>query len=315
MEFANGVAIDGRATPTSPVRRSPRTSRPPAAPSTGASTSLRTAHAAAPTSPTASCSSSTPPVPRWRTPPTSEAPRTTTRAASRWLAGMRSSPVRRSPSNFPTTAGAFDRTSPASTTCSSPSSTPPARPWSTRPSWWRRGGQRRTGRRRRGRQRVRDRLHQLDRLPHHAGSLRPDAERRVRRHPDEAESGRVGACLLHLSGRQGFDGGSGLAVDSGGNAYVAGGTGSTNFPTTAGAFDTTSDGERRVRHEVQRHRVGPGLLDRVRWHGQRLRQRDRPRHRRQRLADWRDDLHRLPGHCRRRRPDVQRRGAMPSSRS
>ena len=31
-------------------------------------------------------------------------------------------------------------------------------------------------------------------------------------------------------------------VDGGGNAYVAGGTGSTNFPTTPGAFDTTPDG-------------------------------------------------------------------------
>ncbi|MDP3789164.1 MAG: SBBP repeat-containing protein, partial [Candidatus Omnitrophota bacterium] len=35
----------------------------------------------------------------------------------------------------------------------------------------------------------------------------------------------------------GFD----ITVDSAGNAYIAGATGSTNFPTTAGAYDTTHD--------------------------------------------------------------------------
>ncbi len=36
-----------------------------------------------------------------------------------------------------------------------------------------------------------------------------------------------------------FDGGAGVVVDSGGNAYVAGSTSSANFPTTPGAYDTT----------------------------------------------------------------------------
>jgi hypothetical protein len=43
-------------------------------------------------------------------------------------------------------------------------------------------------------------------------------------------------------GGAGFDEGLGLAVDTSGNAYVVGQADSTDFPTTAGAFDTTSNG-------------------------------------------------------------------------
>ena len=43
-------------------------------------------------------------------------------------------------------------------------------------------------------------------------------------------------------GGQGFDTGNDLALDGSGDAYIGGGTGSTDFPTTPGAFDTASDG-------------------------------------------------------------------------
>ena len=42
-------------------------------------------------------------------------------------------------------------------------------------------------------------------------------------------------------GGNGFDFGQAIAVDSAGSAYVAGSTDSTNFPTTAGAFDESSN--------------------------------------------------------------------------
>ena len=54
----------------------------------------------------------------------------------------------------------------------------------------------------------------------------------------------AGSALVYstfLGGRD-FDSGSGLAVDAAGNAYVSGGAGSTDFPTTPGAFDTLPDG-------------------------------------------------------------------------
>ena len=51
----------------------------------------------------------------------------------------------------------------------------------------------------------------------------------------------AGTALVYatyLGGSEG-DGGEGIGVDSSGNAYVAGGTRSTNFPVTAGALQTT----------------------------------------------------------------------------
>ena len=53
-------------------------------------------------------------------------------------------------------------------------------------------------------------------------------------------SGSSLAYSTYLGG-SGFDGGFGIAVDSQGAAYVAGQTGSTDFPTTAGAFDTSAN--------------------------------------------------------------------------
>jgi hypothetical protein len=45
-----------------------------------------------------------------------------------------------------------------------------------------------------------------------------------------------------LWGGRDIDFGDGLAIDGPGNAYVSGGTLSSNFPTTAGAFDRTRAG-------------------------------------------------------------------------
>jgi Beta-propeller repeat len=54
-----------------------------------------------------------------------------------------------------------------------------------------------------------------------------------------AGSGLVFSTFL---GGSGFDSSDGLAVDSAGNSYLSGGAGSVDFPTTAGAFDTLTDG-------------------------------------------------------------------------
>src|SRR6266513_368742 len=54
----------------------------------------------------------------------------------------------------------------------------------------------------------------------------------------------TGSALVYSTylGGSGRDGGWGIAVDTLGNAYVTGGTSSTDFPTTAGALKTTSPG-------------------------------------------------------------------------
>jgi hypothetical protein len=53
----------------------------------------------------------------------------------------------------------------------------------------------------------------------------------------------AGSALVYSTylGGDDFDSGSALAVDSAGSAYVAGGTPSTDFPTTPGAYDTTNN--------------------------------------------------------------------------
>ena len=56
---------------------------------------------------------------------------------------------------------------------------------------------------------------------------------------NSAGSGLAYAAFL---GGSGTDGGSGIAVDGVGSAYVTGGTYSANFPTTPGAFDASING-------------------------------------------------------------------------
>ena len=65
----------------------------------------------------------------------------------------------------------------------------------------------------------------------------------------------------YLGGSAG-DVGYGIAVDGAGSAYVTGQTSSTNFPTTAGAAQTTNAGEfRRLCDEAGRDRIRAGLFD------------------------------------------------------
>jgi hypothetical protein len=54
----------------------------------------------------------------------------------------------------------------------------------------------------------------------------------------------AGSALAYSTylGGSGGDGGGGIALDAAGSAYVAGGTESTDFPTTAGAFDRSYNG-------------------------------------------------------------------------
>jgi len=73
-----------------------------------------------------------------------------------------------------------------------------------------------------------------------------------------------GTALLYStylggSGNMG-DGGYGIALDGSGNAYVTGGTNSTNFPTTAGAFQTSFVGGRVEAFVTKLNATGTALI-------------------------------------------------------
>jgi hypothetical protein len=72
---------------------------------------------------------------------------------------------------------------------------------------------------------------------------------------------RTGTGLLYSTylGGDGQDGAHGIAVDTAGNACVTGDTQSGNFPTTAGAFQTTNNGSHDA-FVTQLNPVGTGLL-------------------------------------------------------
>jgi len=57
-----------------------------------------------------------------------------------------------------------------------------------------------------------------------------------------AATGKNSLVYSTLLGGNGFDTGAGIAVNSAGDAYVTGSTGSTNFPFTTGAYATTTSG-------------------------------------------------------------------------
>ena len=147
--------------------------------------------------------------------------------------------------NFPTTAGAF-QTEVVSATPSWRSSIPPDRRWSTPPTWtavtmaplkatrspWTPPAT------------PTSRVPPLPQLPDHLRRL-PAREQWQQCLRDQAQRRRFGPGLFHLPRRQQLlrkRSGNGIAVDASGDAYVTGSTESTNFPTTAGAFQTDPGG-------------------------------------------------------------------------
>ena len=77
-------------------------------------------------------------------------------------------------------------------------------------------------------------------FPTTAGAFQPTA---TGSHAFVTKLNSIGAAVYSTYlGGSGSEGGSAIAVDAGGNAYVTGATQSTDFPTTAGAFQATIGG-------------------------------------------------------------------------
>ena len=68
-----------------------------------------------------------------------------------------------------------------------------------------------------------------------------------------------GLAYATFLGGSGGDYGYGIAVDGTGSAYVTGGTSSTDFPTTPGAFDTSYNGSCGDAFVVKLNPAGSGL--------------------------------------------------------
>ena len=120
----------------------------------------------------------------------------------------------------------------------------------------------------------------------------------------------AGSALAYSTFLGGYAGewGDGIAVEGTGTAYVAGLTNSENFPTTAGAFDTTFNGNGDAfRGKDRRERGRPRLLDLPWWRRQRQRLCHQVRRRRQRLSNRVHELDRLPDDCGCLRHVLQRR--------
>ena len=103
----------------------------------------------------------------------------------------------------------------------------------------------------------------LDRFPDDRRG-RPDDPRRRRVDAFVTKLDATGSGLVYSTYLGGSDGdfGHGIAVDGAGSAYVTGYTVSTDFPTTAGAAQTThAGGCRRLCDQAGRDRIRAGLFD------------------------------------------------------
>ena len=92
----------------------------------------------------------------------------------------------------------------------------------------------------------------------------------------------AGTALVYSTylGGSGLDVAYGIAVDGSGNAYVTGNTGSTDFPTTPGAYQTTNPG---ITEAFVAKVNATGSVARLRHLSRRRLRSPRPWHRRGRL--------------------------------